>query len=99
MNNHMFERDLLYPTNNPLEPGSVHISVLNPDSDGKLPILVTSKSEHDPIDYINDVVDIIQADIFDRIRIEIRELGVFLFEKSDNNHTKVIFENGKPVIV
>ncbi|NLK68938.1 MAG: hypothetical protein GX283_07230 [Clostridiaceae bacterium] len=98
MYNHMFERDLLYPTDNPLEPGSVHVSVLSPDIDGRLPVLISSKSEHNPIDYIDDVVEVIQADIFDRIRIDIRDLGVLFIHKSEEEYTKIIYENGKPVI-
>ena len=98
MYNHMFERDLLYPTDNALEPGSVHVSVLNPDIEGRLPVLISSKTEHNPIDYIDALIDIIQVDIFDRIRIDIRESGVFFFEKGDNSYTKLIFKDGKPVI-
>jgi len=93
----MFERDLLYPTGNLPEPGSVHIAVLNPDVLSKLPILITPKTIHNPLEYTNVLIDIIQADIFDRIRINIKEQGIFFFKVGENECVKLVYENGKQV--
>lgn len=93
----MFERDLLYPTKSLIEPGSVHVSVLNPDILGRLPIMIVPKTVHDPLDYIDILIDIIQTDIFDRTRINIRDQGIFFFKVEENEYIKLIFENGKKI--
>lgn len=75
----MFERDILYPTQNAFEPGSAHITVYNPRSDGQLPIIISGKTDHNPSDYKYDIAGILQTDIFDRIRINIKEIGILYF--------------------
>ena len=35
----IFDRDMLYPTGNNLDPGSVHVAVMRPNSQGNLPVL------------------------------------------------------------
>ena len=94
MHQPMFDRDLLYPTNNVLEPGSIHVAVLKPDIRGRVPIVITSKTDHNPLDYVETLVDIIQADIFDRTRMNVREQGIFLF-RTEDTYTKLVFEDGK----
>ena len=59
----MFERDFLYPTKNPLEPGSVNVKVYPPKNTGGLPIVVKAKTNHNPLDYVIDIVGILQTDI------------------------------------
>jgi len=93
----MFERYLLYPTGNMLEPGSVHVEVLKPDILGKIPILIVPKTVHNPLDHIDTLIDIIQADIFDRTRINIREQGIFFFKVNENEYIKLTFEGGKQI--
>jgi hypothetical protein len=68
----MYERDLLYPTENINEPGSIHVEVLNPNKKGKMPIVIESKTYHSPVKYIDSIVRIMQSDIFDRILLNIR---------------------------
>jgi hypothetical protein len=97
MHQPMFERDLLYPTNSLLNPGSVHITVLRPDILGKLPILIVPKTVHNPLDYIDILIDIIQADIFDRTRINIRDQGIFFFKVKEKEYIKLIFEDGERI--
>jgi len=92
----MFERDILYPTGNLTEPGSIHVAVLKPDNEGMLPVIITSKSDHDPKNYIDTLIGIIQADIFDRTRIDIRNQGVFYLTAADGGYLKIYFQNGKP---
>jgi len=95
MDNAIFESDILYPTDNLLEPGSIHISVLKPQTDGRLPFFITPKSDHNPADYFDTIVDILQADIFDRICIDIRNYGVFFVETGESNYIKLIYRDGK----
>ncbi|MGI6084633.1 MAG: hypothetical protein ACOYIF_04225 [Acetivibrionales bacterium] len=85
----MFERDILYPTQNPMEPGSAHITVCSPENTGGLPIIVEAKTNHNPVDYLVEIVGILQADIFDRIRIDIRSKGIIYFVPSDNSISSV----------
>ena len=75
----MFERDILYPTQSPLEPGSVHVTVYSPENTGGLPIVIKGKTAHNPADYALDIVEILQTDIFSRIRINIKEIGILYF--------------------
>ena len=73
MSQPMFERDLLYPTDVPFEPGSVHIRVFAPESDGRMPVHVEAKTAHNPRNHLDEIVNIMQSDIFDRIRMDIRK--------------------------
>ncbi len=85
----MFERDILYPTQNPLEPGSVNVTVYSPENTGGLPIVVKAKTNHNPVDYVIEIVGILQTDIFDRIRIDIRSKGIIYFVTYDKNISPV----------
>jgi len=98
MYNPIFERDLLYPTDNLLEPGSVRVSVLKPETDGRLPLFITPKSDHDPMDYFDTIVDIIKTDIFDRIHIDIKSYGIFYIDKGNSNYIRLVYRNGKPLV-
>jgi hypothetical protein len=69
----LFERDILYPTDNGIEPGSIHIQVFGPDKFNKIPVVIEGKSSHSPIKYIDSIIRIIQSDIFDRIFIDIKK--------------------------
>lgn len=93
----IFDRDLLYPTDNLLDPGSVHVAVMKPDDNGKLPVFIKAKSNHNPMDYQETLVGILQADIFDRTRIDIRKQGIFYFTIKDDEFIKLTYQNGKPV--
>lgn len=93
MNQAMFERDLLYPTAKGFEIGSVHITVFQPGKDGGIPILVEAKTDHNPVDYIPDIVNLIQADVFDRIRIDIRKSGILYFKADRNRYYKVRYQD------
>ncbi len=69
----LFERDLLYPTDNLNEPGSVHLKVFSPNSNATIPVLLESKSGHSPLKYIDVITNIMQSDIFDRILINVKK--------------------------
>ncbi|PYG89796.1 hypothetical protein LY28_00392 [Ruminiclostridium sufflavum DSM 19573] len=70
MSSVLFERDLLYPTDNVIEPGIIHVKILNPDN-LKMPVVVETKSNHSAVENVNAVLDVLQKDIFDRINIKI----------------------------
>lgn len=89
MKNAMFERDLLYPTNSQFEPGSVHVIVYQPDSSGGIPVVIEAKTSHNPLDFIPDIIGILQADLFDRIRINIRKTGILYVKSEDGVYYKV----------
>lgn len=93
----IFDRDLLYPTDSHLAPGSVHVAVMRPDIHGKLPVFISPKSNHNPMDYIHTLIGIIQADIFDRTRIDIKTQGVFFFLLTGDEYMKVSYQDGKQV--
>ncbi|MBP7176284.1 MAG: hypothetical protein KBA53_08745 [Thermoclostridium sp.] len=93
----MFDRDLLYPTKSQMEPGSVHVAVMKPDNQGKLPVFISSKSNHNPMDYLPTLIGILQADIFDRTRIDIKERGLFFFVLPNNEYIKLFYQDGQQV--
>lgn len=71
--NILIERDMLYPTDNSLEPGSVHIKVYGPNDNEKIPVVIESKTNHSPLKYIDAIIEIIQCDIFDRLKIDVKK--------------------------
>lgn len=70
--NPVFERDLLYPTESVNEPGSIHVIVLNPNKNGKMPVIIENKTTHSPVKYLDSIIRIMQSDIFDRILVNIK---------------------------
>lgn len=78
----LFEKDMLYPTDNSIEPGCIHIRVLSPDNSNKLPVLIEDKSNHSPMKYIDSIIRLMQTDIFDRILVDIKK-NVDLYIKAD----------------
>ncbi len=70
MSSLLFERDLLYPTDNIIDPGILHVRILSPDN-SKMPVVVEPKSNHSAIENVSIVLDVLQRDIFDRINIRI----------------------------
>ncbi len=80
----LFEKDMLYPTENSIEPGCIHIRVLSPDNSNKLPVLIEDKSNHSPLNYIDSIVRLMQTDIFDRILVDVKK-NVDLYIKADAN--------------
>lgn len=93
----IFNRDLLYPTDNLSDPGSVHIAVMCPDANGKLPVFISAKSRHNPMDYSDTVLEIIQSDIFDKTRINIKNQGIFFFRMSENKYVRMVFKDEKQI--
>ncbi|MGI6122840.1 MAG: hypothetical protein ACOYIG_01455 [Acetivibrionales bacterium] len=89
MNKAMFERYILYPTQNPLEPGSAHVTVYPPENSGGLPIVIKAKTNHNPVDYVIEIISILQTDVFDRIRIDIRSKGIIYFVPFEKNISPV----------
>ncbi len=81
----LFERDILYPTGNINEPGSIHIEVLNPNKNARIPVVIQSKTSHSPYEYLDAIVRILQSDIFDRIFVDIKK-NVILYFEVDKEH-------------
>lgn len=102
-NSIVYERDLLYPTDNVNDPGCIHVEVLNPNKAGKMPILIESKTTHSPVKYINSIIRIMQMDIFDRIHIEVKDSArlyikanaELMKEYGNKNYIKIIVSGDK----
>lgn len=84
----MFERDILYPTEKPFEPGSVHVTVYPPENTGGIPVVITAKTAHNSLEYISEILGILQTDVFDRIRIDIKVSGILYFLPYDKKTTR-----------
>lgn len=70
MSSFLFESDLLYPTENLLDPGILHVKILNPNN-SKMPVVVEPKSGHSAVENVNSILEVLQKDIFDRINIKV----------------------------
>lgn len=92
----LFERDMLYPTGNLNEPGSIHVQVLNPNSDAKIPVIIEGKTSHSPLEYIDVIVRIMQTEIFDRIFIDIKKnVNIYI----SNENMKIAEAEGKSFLM
>lgn len=80
----LFEKDMLYPTDSSIEPGSIHIRVLSPDNRSRIPVLIQAKSSHPPMKYIDSIIRLMQTDIFDRIFVDIKK-NVEIYVLPDQN--------------
>jgi hypothetical protein len=69
----LYERDMLYPTININEPGSIHLQVYYPNKSARIPVVIEGKTNHSPVKYINSIIRIMQSDIFDRIFIDMKK--------------------------
>jgi hypothetical protein len=103
--NVLYSRDLLYMTEKLNEPGSVHIDVLQPTTEGKMPVIIEGKTANSPLKYIDTILRLMQTDIFDRIRIDVKtnldiyikiDSQVELKKQYDNQqYLKIIFNDNK----
>ena len=80
----LFERDMLYPTDSGNEPGSVHIKVYSPDDNEKIPVFIENKTNHPLLKYIDAVIEVLQSDIFDRMKIDVKkDTDIYLLTNSE----------------
>ncbi len=98
----LFERDILYPTDNSNDPGSIHLQVYSPNDKAKIPVVIECKTNHSAIKYIDTILRIVQSDIFDRIVIDLKK-SADVYIKNNNpditefdgyNHVLVKFTDG-----
>lgn len=68
----LIERDILYPTDNTIEPGCVNIKVFGPNKDNRIPVVIEEKTANSPLKHIATITRIMQDELFDRIFIDIR---------------------------
>lgn len=78
----IFSKDLLYPTENVFEPGSIHVEMLGVNNQSRIPVVIESKTAHSPVKYLESILSIMQSDIFDRILINLKK-NVNLYIKTD----------------
>ncbi len=103
MSNIVFQKDLLYPTGNISEPGSIHVEILDPNKKGRMPVIIEPKTSHSPVEHISSIISIMQSDMFDRINVNIKnnvdlyiKVGEELKEKSGNKkYLLVVFDGDR----
>ncbi|HHV28557.1 hypothetical protein [Acetivibrio mesophilus] len=100
-NKSVYERELLYATDNENELGIVHLEVMGTNKLGRVQAVIESKSKHSALDYIDSIVDIIQKDVFKRLDIDVAK-KVDIYVKLDEedrkdhdmrNYVKVVFSD------
>lgn len=95
-------RDLLYDSGEPTEPGSIHVSILSPNSRPRLPIIIEEKTKHNPLKHMQSIIDVICSEMLNRVRIDIKK-DVALYLKSneeirkefDTPYIKVYYKDDK----
>jgi hypothetical protein len=99
----VYERDLLYPTENIAEPGSIHVEILNPNKVSKMPVILESRTAHSPLKHMDYIIRVMQTEIFDRILVDIKK-NVNLYIKTNEdlkkefkgkNYLQVVFSGDK----
>jgi hypothetical protein len=99
----LYERDMLYPTDNSIEPGSIHIQICGPDNNAKIPVIIEGKTQHSPLAHIDSIIRIMQSDIFDRVFIDVRKnTDIYIkvnesmrVESGGHSHVKVCLAGDK----
>ena len=91
-------RDILFDIKENNEPGIAKIEVYPPDNSGSVPVVVRQKSSHDPLEYIMNIINVIQTDFFDRIKTDIVKNGkIHLIKTDDPSIYRIRFSaDGKP---
>jgi len=100
--NILFERDVLFPTDDSNYPGSIRLKVFDPDKNAKIPVFIEAKSNHSPLKYIDTILRMMQSDIFDRIFIDIKknvDINIIVSaeimpEYANFSHVKLSFYDG-----
>ncbi|HEX2924863.1 MAG TPA: hypothetical protein VHP38_01160 [Ruminiclostridium sp.] len=104
MNTLLFERDLLYPTQNIIDPGILHVKLLSP-TNSRIPVIIEPKSMHSAVANISTILDVMQKEIFDRINIKLSENTLVYLRLNeldkpnygDSECLQVVFKEGKDV--
>ena len=94
-NNSVYERDLLYPSETLYEPGCINVKMYSPTKEGKIPVVINSRTNHSPVKNIDAILKIMQIDILDRINVNINK-NIELYIVSNDSVKEV--SNGKDYI-
>jgi len=85
----VYERELLFSTNDPNEIGVVRVRLYSTKRNKKIVAVVESKSEHNPKEYIESILQSMEIEMFKRINVKISE-NVDVIVRYDNEYFKVI---------
>jgi hypothetical protein len=73
MEKHLYDMDLLYPTDNISELGSCRVIIDNPEESDNIPVIIDNKTDHDIRKYLKFVINSMQTDIFNRIFVNVEK--------------------------
>ncbi len=82
----LFERDLLFATDDSNEIGVVKVKLYGAEKLSKITAVIEAKSEHNPLQYVESVLHSLDVEIFKRININIIDNIDVIF----NNSGKVL---------
>ena len=97
--------DLLFPTENIVEPGSMTVQVLAPKQANKLAAVIEVRSSTSITRYVDSIAMVLQSAVFDRIRIDVRrDINIYFVESDavsaefpNAKYVKLSFSEGGPV--
>jgi hypothetical protein len=90
-NDILYERDLLFSTNNEVEIGVVSVKLISSKQNSKIVTVVRPKSEHNMFDYAESILKSLDAEMFSRIKVNIlKNVDVVFINEKDAK--RIVFE-------
>ena len=87
----VYQRELLFATNDPNEVGVVRVKLYSAKKNKKIVAVIEAKSEHNPKDFMKSILESIQIEMFKRINVKISE-NVDVIIAYSNEYSKIIFD-------
>lgn len=89
--NILYQRDLLFPTNQSSGIGVIEVKLLSVNENNKITVVAEAKTDHNLLEYIEILVKAIDAEIFKRVDICITENVDLIFVHNEKGY-RIIFE-------
>lgn len=106
MNQVLYERNLLYNTGIVFDPGSISVKIYGPDNSLRIITEIECRTNHSPLKYLDEIVEILGNDIFSKIKIDVRKDIVMYFKGTgikyamdgNSKYIRVYFDNNVTVV-
>lgn len=93
----LYERDLLFSTNNELEIGVISVKLLSSKSQNKIVTTVYEKSDHNMFDYSENILKSLNAEMFSRIKVNIlKNVDIIFINKQCAK--RIVFETDNSLV-
>ena len=90
-NDVLYERDLLFSTDSEFEIGVVSVKLISSKQNSKIVTVIRPKSEHNMLDYTENILKSLDAEMFSRIKVNILK-NVDIVFLNENDAKRIVFE-------